>query len=58
MTRKVYALFVGIDDYAPPMRPLRGCVNDVSRTKTLFEERISGAEDESLPKVLVNGQTS
>jgi hypothetical protein len=58
MTRKVYALFVGIDEYTAPVRPLNGCVNDVSRMRTLFEERITGAQDEFVPMTLANGDAS
>lgn len=42
MSRTVYALLVGIDNYAGSVRPLKGCVNDVRRTETLLRERIIG----------------
>lgn len=29
MTRNIYALLVGIDNYPAPVNPLRGCINDV-----------------------------
>ena len=29
MTSNIYALLVGIDNYASPVTPLEGCVNDV-----------------------------
>ncbi len=38
----LYALFVGIDTYQAPVRPLRGCVNDVSRVEALLRERTQG----------------
>ncbi|MCI5120263.1 MAG: caspase family protein [Candidatus Electrothrix sp. AUS4] len=31
---KIYALSVGINDYSPPVRKLRGCINDVEAVKT------------------------
>ncbi len=31
MAKKIYALLVGINDYAPEIRKLSGCVNDVNR---------------------------
>ncbi len=29
MTRSLYALCIGINNYLPPVKPLKGCVNDV-----------------------------
>jgi len=55
MTRTIYALLVGIDDYPSPVTPLKGCVNDIERMKTLLGERIVSAEDEFRPLSLTNG---
>lgn len=54
--RKVYFLGVGINDYKPPLRRLRGCVNDVNLIEhTLLD--IWGAQ--LYPKTLLdNGATS
>ncbi|HEY53862.1 MAG TPA: caspase family protein, partial [Caldilineae bacterium] len=55
MTRTVYALLVGIDDYPAPVNPLKGCVNDIERMHTLLQERIVGDGDEYKPLLLTNG---
>ncbi|GAK49218.1 hypothetical protein U14_00436 [Candidatus Moduliflexus flocculans] len=38
MSRNVYALLVGIDEYPNPRHALRGCVNDV----TAFADDLNG----------------
>jgi pimeloyl-ACP methyl ester carboxylesterase len=42
-TENIYALLVGINQYAPESRvnPLRGCVNDVHTMESYLKERIS-----------------
>jgi uncharacterized caspase-like protein len=40
MSRTIYALLVGIDDYASSVRKLRGCVNDIGHMKAFLEARI------------------
>lgn len=40
MTRHIYALLVGIDEYVAPVAALRGCVNDVTEIKAYLEGRI------------------
>ncbi len=42
MTSTVYALLVGINDYAGPVRRLRGCVNDVTHMQAFLEGRVAG----------------
>ncbi len=42
MPSTVYALLVGIDQYQPPVRPLKGCVNDVRAFESLLRERVGG----------------
>lgn len=39
MTRKIYALLVGIDEYPSPIPRLRGCVNDVVSFETYLSKR-------------------
>jgi len=58
MARKVYALFVGIDDYAPSVRSLRGCVNDVTHIRTLLAKRINIDKDDFIPETLTNGDAT
>ena len=40
MTRNIYALLVGIDNYAAPVNPLQGCVNDVKAIAQYLETRV------------------
>jgi len=58
MERTIYALLVGIDQYPAPVNPLRGCVNDIQRVKTLLEERVSGAGDQLKPLVLTDDKAT
>ncbi len=53
MTRNVYALFVGIDDY-PNVSKLKGCVNDVSKIKLFLEQRLTAQGDTFHPKLLTD----
>lgn len=45
MTRNIYALLVGIDNYnpnsEPPISPLKGCVNDIKAVEIYLRERIA-----------------
>ena len=41
MSRAVYALLVGIDDYPRPIPPLRGCVNDLDAFAAYLSERVA-----------------
>ena len=41
MTRNIYALLVGIDEYKSPIPPLKGCVNDIMAIKGYLEQRVS-----------------
>ncbi|PMB44625.1 hypothetical protein CEN39_28090 [Fischerella thermalis CCMEE 5201] len=41
MTRNIYALLVGIDEYTSPVPPLKGCVNDIMAVKEYLQKRIS-----------------
>ncbi|GAA6617423.1 caspase family protein [Scytonema sp. NUACC26] len=41
MTRNLYALLVGIDEYVAPVSPLKGCVNDILGIKAYLEKRVA-----------------
>ncbi|MGF1675322.1 MAG: caspase family protein [Rivularia sp. (in: cyanobacteria)] len=40
MARNIYALLVGIDNYAASVSPLQGCVNDVMAIKEYLQTRV------------------
>ena len=40
MSRNIYALLVGIDEYVSPVPPLKGCVNDITAVKEYLEGRL------------------
>ena len=40
MTSNIYALLVGIDNYAAPVSPLQGCVNDVKAIEEYLQTRV------------------
>jgi hypothetical protein len=41
MSRNIYALLVGIDNYPPPVSPLKGSVNDVLAVAGYLRERVT-----------------
>jgi pimeloyl-ACP methyl ester carboxylesterase len=41
MTRNLYALLVGIDEYVSPVPSLNGCVNDIRAVKEYLEGRVA-----------------
>jgi pimeloyl-ACP methyl ester carboxylesterase len=41
MTRNIYALLVGIDEYIAPVSPLKGCVNDILAVKEYLQGRVA-----------------
>jgi len=41
MTRNIYGLLVGIDEYLNPISPLKGCVNDILAVKAYLEGRVT-----------------
>ncbi|HPH20376.1 MAG TPA: caspase family protein, partial [Haliscomenobacter sp.] len=51
--KKLYALLVGIDAYAPPVRPLRGCLNDMHAFRDYLKKQAS-PDFEVLLKVIEN----
>ncbi|MDJ0772511.1 MAG: caspase family protein [Mastigocoleus sp. MO_167.B18] len=40
MTRNIYALLVGIDNYLKPVTPLKGCINDVVAIEEYLRSRV------------------
>jgi hypothetical protein len=41
MTRNIYALLVGINEYLNPIPPLKGCINDILNLKEYLLGRIT-----------------
>jgi hypothetical protein len=41
MTRNIYGLLVGIDEYVTPVNPLKGCVSDIQAVKEYLEGRVA-----------------
>jgi len=41
MTRNIYALLVGIDEYVSPIPPLNGCVNDITAVQEYLQGRVA-----------------
>ena len=41
MTRNLYALLVGINEYPNPRERLKGCVNDIKAVEEYLEERLA-----------------
>lgn len=58
ITRTVYALFVGIDKYPSPLRPLLGCVNDVQLMVDFLQEHITQQPFRFASLVLLNEQAT
>ena len=54
MSRTIYALLVGIDNYGDAVRPLQGCVNDVRAMEALLRDRITHKNDRFDSYILVN----
>ncbi|MDJ0595672.1 MAG: caspase family protein [Pleurocapsa sp. MO_226.B13] len=44
MTKKIYALLVGINDYPNPNHRLEGCVNDITKIEDYLNERFDKKE--------------
>ena len=55
MTRTIYALLVGINDYLGGVTGLHGCVNDVKCMKEFLELRTAGGEFAFKPRILTSG---
>ncbi|MGB6301840.1 MAG: caspase family protein [Rivularia sp. (in: cyanobacteria)] len=54
MTRNLYALLVGIDEYPNPRDCLQGCVNDITAVKEYLEQRLASDRYELQIKTLFN----
>jgi pimeloyl-ACP methyl ester carboxylesterase len=54
MTRKIYALLVGIDRYAPPVSGLQGCVNDIEAIETYLKSKVGGEWTLQKPQKLLD----
>jgi len=46
MTRNIYALLVGIDQYPSPISPLKGCVNDITTVEAYLRGRVTQEGDQ------------
>src|SRR4051812_42141767 len=57
MARHIYALLVGIDTYLPPVRPLRGCVNDIRAIEPVLDARAAAGGDVLHTLVLENAKS-
>lgn len=55
MSKKIYALLVGINDYLGGVNGLNGCVNDVKRMAEFLKLRTQNGEFELKPKILTSG---
>ncbi len=58
MTRNIYALLVGIDNYPPPVSPLKGSVNDVIAVAGYLQERVTKEGYELYIQMLANQQAT
>jgi hypothetical protein len=56
VSRTIYALLVGINDYPEPVRKLHGCVNDITQMNAFLEKRIQSGVVKS--KILTNAQAT
>jgi triacylglycerol esterase/lipase EstA (alpha/beta hydrolase family) len=55
VTRTIYALLVGINDYLGGVNGLNGCVNDVKRMAEFLQLRTAGGEFSFKPLILTSG---
>ena len=59
MSRAIYALLVGIDDYPRPIPSLQGCVNDLDAFAAYLSERVAKDNGVALNlKTLRNGEAT
>jgi hypothetical protein len=58
MSRTIYALLVGVDDYLGGVPRLNGCVNDIARVREFLELRTQGGELALATRVLTAGDPS
>ncbi len=59
-TKKIYALLVGIDQYAPDSEvpTLKGCENDIKAIEAYLKDQIAGEWELFEPRVLTNEQAT
>src|ERR1700694_4496879 len=58
MTRTIYALLVGINDYLGDVPQLHGCVNDVRRMRDFLQLRTEGGDYALNPLLLTSGDAN
>lgn len=54
--RKLFALIIGIDEYPPPVRPLKGCVNDAMAMDQFLQKFCQQRQWEYRPLLLLNSK--
>ncbi len=59
-TKKIYALLVGIDQYAPDSEvpTLKGCQNDIKAIEAYLKDQITGEWELFEPRILTNEQAT
>nr|WP_293109750.1 caspase family protein [Okeania sp. SIO2F4] len=59
-TKKIYALLVGIDQYAPDSEvpTLKGCQNDIKAIEAYLKDQIAGEWELFEPRILTNEQAT
>jgi hypothetical protein len=58
VSRDIYALLVGVDEYPAPVPPLRGCVNDVAAAAALLTARADAAGDRCHVELLTDHEAT
>lgn len=58
MSRTLFALLIGIDAYEPPMKPLRGCCNDIDAIDAWLRSRAGATTFRYAPLILKNAQAT
>jgi pimeloyl-ACP methyl ester carboxylesterase len=58
MTRNIYALLVGIDEYPQGVTSLQGCVNDINAIESYLMTRINAQKYQLHPKKLLNQEAT
>jgi Caspase domain len=58
MTRNIYALLVGIDEYPQGITSLQGCVNDINAIESYLMTRINAQTYQLHPKKLLNQEAT
>ena len=58
MTRNIYALLVGIDEYIAPVPPLKGCVNDIMAIAEYLQGRVASVGYQLHLRTLLNEEAT